>query len=66
MGVGQEANEPAGEGQCKKANDVRDGMEPPEMRGDPASGRGGTGVLPRATDKEGITGTVHGEPTTQG
>ncbi len=30
--VGQEADEPAGEGQCKKASDVRDGMEPPEVR----------------------------------
>jgi hypothetical protein len=32
VGVGQEAGGPAGEGQCKKASDVRGGMEPPEVR----------------------------------
>jgi hypothetical protein len=32
VGVGQEADEPAGGGQCKKANDVRDDMESPEVR----------------------------------
>ncbi len=32
VGVGQEEGEPAGEGQCKKASDVSDSMEPPEVR----------------------------------
>jgi hypothetical protein len=59
--VGQEVAEQAAAGQCKKASTAEGNEELPELDGLLVEG-GGTGVLPRAADEEGIARTTQGKP----